>query len=135
QRTGIRLTLDWLTWTFAGTRISLRTLTPQGETFAMTQTAVATEVHQSLDAHIHFTAQVTFNSMFRDLVANGVKLLFAESRYLGVFGNTCRSTNLLGGGKTYSENIGEGNHRMFVIRYIDAGNTGHSFYSNCLLLL
>ncbi|VEB53210.1 Uncharacterised protein [Salmonella enterica subsp. enterica] len=34
----------------------------------MTQTAIATKIHQALDAHADFTAQITFNDKFGNFV-------------------------------------------------------------------
>ena len=44
----------------------------------MTQTAVATEVHQTLDVHVDFATQVTFGGDLRDFVTQLIDLLVAQ---------------------------------------------------------
>src|SRR5690606_38297486 len=50
-----------LSRTLAGTRVGVRTLTTNRQAAAMTQTTVATEVHQTLDVHGHFATQIAFD--------------------------------------------------------------------------
>jgi sporulation-control protein spo0M len=47
--------------TLAGTGIGTRTLATHGQAAAMAETAIATNVHQTLDVHGGFTAQVTLD--------------------------------------------------------------------------
>ena len=48
----------------AGTCVVLGALTTHGETVAVTDATIATDVHQSLDVHLHLAAQVTFYLVF-----------------------------------------------------------------------
>src|SRR5262249_22968260 len=52
---------DRLRGTFARARVGVRALTANRQTFAMTQAAIAAEVHEALDVHRHFAAQVAFD--------------------------------------------------------------------------
>src|SRR3990167_6980275 len=56
--------------TLAGTGIGARALTTHRQTAAMTETPIATNVHQALDVHCGFAAQVTFNGELLDLITN-----------------------------------------------------------------
>ena len=48
------------------------TLTAYGEIATVTQATVAAEIHQALDVHLNFTAQVTFNGVVGvDVFADG----------------------------------------------------------------
>src|SRR3984885_8952380 len=49
---------DRLGGTFARARIGVGTLAADGQTAAMAQTAVATQVHEPLDVHRHLAAQI-----------------------------------------------------------------------------
>ena len=56
----------------AGTSVGVRALTADRQALAMAQTTVATEIHQTLDVHRGFAAQIAFNrdvriNVFADL--------------------------------------------------------------------
>src|SRR4051812_18055297 len=55
---------DALTGSLARTRVRVRALPVDREALTVTETAVATEVHQALDVHLHLTAQVAFDLVF-----------------------------------------------------------------------
>src|ERR1700760_4703710 len=52
---------DRLGRTLAGARLGVRALAMDRKTAAMTQAAIAGEVHQTLDVHRNFTTQVAFD--------------------------------------------------------------------------
>src|SRR5690606_6712485 len=64
--------LRCLARTLAGAGVGAGTLTANRQALAMTQTAIAAEVHQALDAHRYFTAQIAFD----DELAHFVTELF-----------------------------------------------------------
>src|SRR5262245_36467300 len=68
---------DDLGRTLAGTRIGVRTLAADGQRAAMAQTPVAAEVHQALDVHRNFAAQVAFDLV---VAVNG----FADLQHFSV---------------------------------------------------
>jgi hypothetical protein len=65
--------------TLASAGIGTRTLTTHWQTTAMAETTVATDVHQTLDVHRGFTAQVTFNGELLDLLANFFQIAIVRS--------------------------------------------------------
>ena len=50
--------------TLARAGVVLGALTAHGETIAVTNAAIATDVHQSLDVHLHLATEVTFHFVF-----------------------------------------------------------------------
>ena len=92
----------------------------------MTQTAVATEVHQTLDVHVDFAAQVTFGGQLGHLVAQRIDLLFAQFLDLYYRADASGSADALCGGATYTIDVGQRDNSVLVIRNVYACNTGHS---------
>ena len=66
---GLLLVSDSLFTALAGTCVVLRALSADGQTGTMTDTSVATDIHQTLDVHLNFTAKFTFGLV---LVGNDV---------------------------------------------------------------
>jgi hypothetical protein len=54
----------------------------------MTQTTIATKVHQTLDAQGDFTAQITFNDKFTNCFTQRVNLFFRQLTDLNIFSDT-----------------------------------------------
>ncbi len=52
--------------TFARACIGVRTLAANGKALAVAQAAIAAKIHQPLDVHRHFAAQITFDHDSRD---------------------------------------------------------------------
>src|SRR3954464_12077987 len=93
----------------------------------MAQAAVAAEVHQSLDVHRHFAAQVAL-----DLVVAVDR--FADLQHFGV-GELVDATlgrnadlidDLLGELLADAVNVLKRDHNALVGRYVDARDTSHS---------
>jgi hypothetical protein len=82
-----RLLLDRPTWTFASSRIGLGALTTQGQAFAVSQATVATEIHEALDVHVNFAAQVALDRFLGDFVANLIEFFLVEVGNFGLLGN------------------------------------------------
>jgi hypothetical protein len=74
-----RLLLDRFARTLTGTCVGLGTLTANRQATTMTQTTVATKIHQTLDAHGNLTTQVTFNDKFTYLFTQTFDLSFDSS--------------------------------------------------------
>src|SRR5271170_3600940 len=68
--------------TFTGAGVGARALTSQRQTAAVAYASITTEVHQSLDAHRDFPAQVTFDGDLADFTANRVQIGFGQILYL-----------------------------------------------------
>jgi hypothetical protein len=55
---------------FASARIGARTLTAHRQIAAMTHTTVTADLYQTLDVHLNFSAQISFNLEIRDCITN-----------------------------------------------------------------
>ena len=66
------------TRSLAGARIGLGALATDRQPPTMTQAAVATQVHQALDAHVDFATQITLDRMARHGAAQRLDLLFRQ---------------------------------------------------------
>src|SRR5690554_4244421 len=119
------LLADRPTRTFAGARVRLGPLTTQRKTTAMTQTTIATQVHETLDVQRHITTKVTFYGVLANLSTQGVYLFRGEILNLGGRRDAGSSTDLLCTRTANPEDIGQRDRRMLVVRDIDACNTGH----------
>src|SRR5690606_15213567 len=91
----------------------------------MTQTTIATQIHETLDVHVDHAAQVTFSGVLGDLVTQQINLLLATMLDLCAWVNTSGGTDLLCLGLTDTIDIGQRDKSMLVIRDVDACNTGH----------
>jgi hypothetical protein len=67
-----------LTRAFACTSIRAGTLTAHGQPTAMTESAVATNVHQSLDVHGRLTTQIAFNRKLSDLIPDFFQITISQ---------------------------------------------------------
>ena len=89
----------------------------------MAETTVATDVHQALDVHRGFTAQITFDGELSDLVANFFQITVREVLdLLGVLDAT-GFANLASAGTTNAIDGGQANLSMLMRRNIDASDT------------
>jgi hypothetical protein len=106
-------------------RVRLGALATHGQTTAMAETAVATNVHQTLDVHRGFAAQVTLDCKQTDLVTNffqfGVGQLLD---FLGVFDAT-GFANFASARAANTENGCQANFSVFVGRDVNTCNTSH----------
>src|SRR5690606_9095635 len=92
----------------------------------MTQTTIATQIHETLDAPVDHAAQVTFSGVLGDLVTQQINLLLAQILAPGAGLNASGGTDLSCLGLTDTIDIGQRDNRMLVIRDVDACNTGHA---------
>ncbi|AFJ59627.1 hypothetical protein ALP29_100262 [Pseudomonas syringae pv. avii] len=121
-----RLLADRLTRTFTGTRVSLGTLTAYWKTTTMTQTAIATEVHQTLDFHVDFATQVTFSGELRHFATQLFNLLVAQILDLSGWVYPSNCANFLRSSATNTIDVGQRDNSVLVIWNVNACNTGHS---------
>jgi hypothetical protein len=89
------------------------------------QSAIATQIHQSLDIHGDFPAQITFYRELSYLGAQRIHLLFSQVTDLVVLLDSRRGTQALRLRTAHTEDVGQRNYRMFMIWYIDTGYTSH----------
>src|SRR3990167_8202061 len=122
----MRLLADRLTRALAGTRVGLGTLTADRQTTTMTQAAIATQVHQALDFHVHFTTQVTFGIHLGYFATQLLDLLVREifDLYRRINAGSC--TDYLCSSATNTKDVGQRDNSVLVIRNVYACNTGHS---------
>src|SRR5690606_8408373 len=122
----MRLLADRLARTLAGTGVGLGALTANREAATVAQATVATQVHQTLDLHVDFAAQVTLGGELGDFATQQFDLLVAE-----IFDFRCRidtgsCTDVLRSSATDTVDIGQRDNSVLVIRNVNACNTGHS---------
>ena len=100
------LASDCSRWAFARPRIGVCPLTAHRQITAMTQAAVATLVHQTLDVHLGFTTQVTFNGVCGvDVLTNSKNFRIAQLINATSFVNVCAGTGFFGRCEANSGNI------------------------------
>src|SRR3982751_1316112 len=102
-------TPEVLARTLAGASIGTSTLTAHREGFAMTEAAVAAEIHQALDALLHFAARVAFDlDRSVDGVADGLDVGFGQLVDLAALGDVCLLANGPSGGRTDAVDVRKG---------------------------
>src|SRR6266704_1288430 len=124
------LARDRLGRTFARARIGVGTLTAHRQSAAMTQAAIAAEVHQTLDVHAGLASQIAFDQIVAvDHFADLQHFLVAEL----VDPTVIRNLDLLHDvGRILLANamdVLERDQDALVGRDIHAGNTGHGLLS------
>jgi hypothetical protein len=124
------LTSDRAGRALAGARIRVGTLTPNRQALTMTQAAIATKVHQTLNVHRDFTAQVT---LYRIVPINHFadpgqfvfpKLIHALGGFDGAF-----AQNLYRSGRANACDVSQRDQHSLVGRDVNAGDTCHVAYS------
>jgi hypothetical protein len=90
------LVCDCLPLSLTGTGVVLRALSAEGQTQTVTDAALATNVHQSLDVHLDFRAKLTFNADLRDDFADLGDFVVGPILYTLVLGNRGLAENVLG---------------------------------------
>ena len=87
--------MSGLARTFAGTCIGAGTLTAHWQTLTVTHAAVATQIHQTLDVHGQFAAQVAFHDKLRDFVTQLLEFVVVQVLDLLVGRDTGRFADFL----------------------------------------
>src|SRR5690606_18173195 len=121
-----RLLADRLARALAGASVGLGTLTAHRQTTTMTQAAVATQVHQALDLHVDFAAQITFNDELGHFAAQQFDLLVGEILDFCCRIHTGSGADGLRTSATDTIDVGQRDNSVLVIRNVNACNTGHS---------
>jgi hypothetical protein len=101
-------------------------LTPHRQAAPMPQAPVAAYIHQSLDAHGYFTAQIAFYDVLADFSAQRIHLGLIQIPHLAIRGNLDRCANLLGSGRANAIDSLQRDDRVLIDRNVDACNTGHA---------
>src|SRR5436189_4737038 len=111
--------------TLARARVRARALTANRQSLAMTDAAIAAEVHQSLDAHRHLAAQVALDGELADVLAQLVHLRIGQVLDLRVGCDTRCDANRLGARAADAVDRRQRDLRVLMIRNVYACNTGH----------
>jgi hypothetical protein len=119
------LLANGLSWALARPCIGLGTLATQRQTFAVTETSVTTEVHQSLDVHGNLASQITLYIHLGYQRSQLIQFTFRQFTNFGALGNIACLTQFLGLGFTNAKDMGQRNDRMLVIGDVDSGDTRH----------
>src|ERR1700733_15211775 len=126
---------DRLGRTLARARVGMGALTAHRQSAAMTQAAIAAEVHQPLDVHAGLATQVAFDQIVAvDHFANLQHFLIAPLIDAAIFGNLDLLHDLGRILLADSMDVLERDQNALVSRNIHAGNTGHGLLS-CRLSL
>ena len=92
----------------------------------MTQATVAGDIKQTLNVHLHFTAQCTFGfELIVDDVTNSSLLIIIPLIHFFIVADTSLIQDILGGRTSDTEDIGKTDFSSFVFGYIYTGYTGH----------
>ena len=89
----------------------------------MTETAVATDVHETLDVHGQFATQVTFDGDLAHLVPDFFQVGVGQFLDLLIEGNAGGRADLLRGGTADAVNVRQANFSVLVRGNVDASNT------------
>jgi hypothetical protein len=89
--------------------------------------AIAAQVHQALDVHGHFAAQVALDRELRDLGAQRRHFGVGQILDLDAVLDPGRIANAARTAVADAENVGQTDDDMLVHRNVDAGDTRHLF--------
>src|SRR5690606_10998218 len=106
--------------------VGLGTLTTNRQAATVAQATVATQIHQALDLHIHFTTQVAFGIHLGYFATQLFDLLVSQILDFCCRINAGSSTDFLCSGATNTKDVGQRDNSVLVIRNVNACNTGHS---------
>src|SRR5438552_8476670 len=124
---------DCTAWPLLGTGIGVRPLTTNRKSTAVTDTAVASDVHQALDVHRDLGAQRTLDAnilLDRLTQTVGVRVVQVANSLLGV--HSGRFQNPTGGRAPNAEDVGEADLDLLLAREIHASDTRHCQPCFCL---
>src|SRR5882757_5300498 len=121
---------DRLGRTLARTRVGMGALTAHRQSAAMTQAAIAAEVHQTLDVYAGVTPQVAFDHIVAvDHLTNLQHFLIAQLRDPTVIGNLDLLQDFGRILLADAVDVLERDQHALVGRNVHAGNTGHGLLS------
>src|SRR5690606_26516516 len=118
--------------TLAGAGIGPGALAAKRKAATVTKAAVAGQVHQTLDGHADFTAEV---ALYRELADFGAQALDVRLRKVADLRgriHACGIADLLRTGTANAVDALQPNPDVFLGRQVDTCNTRHARISNCL---
>src|SRR5687767_1708458 len=113
--------------TLAGAGIRAGALAANRQAAAMTEAAVAAEVHQSLDVDRHLATQVAFDRQTADFLADLFQIGVGQVLDLPVERDTARLADLLRGRAADAVDRGQADLGVLVGRNVDTSNACHVF--------
>jgi hypothetical protein len=115
------LRTDLTAGTFASTRVGVRTLAADRQALAMTEAAVAADLHQALDVLPDLTAEVTFYLQVAvDELAEPHNLFFGKVADAGIGVDPGLPEDLLARGEPDSKYVGQSDLDALLAREVDA---------------
>jgi hypothetical protein len=121
----VSLLPDRLARSLTGAGIGASALSAQREPTTMAQTAIAAQVHQTLDADTDFAAQIAFDHVFSHFGAQALDFGFGQVTNLGAGFDPGVLADLLGPGPANAENALEAHPDVFLDGKIDTRNARH----------
>jgi hypothetical protein len=116
---------DSLTWALTSTGVGSGTLPPDRQATAMPNSPITTEIHQSLDAHRHFTTKISLHAKLANFFAQPIHFCIGKILDLRRTFYFCGITYLL---RTCTADSIDGRQRdlgVLLVWNIDACDTGH----------
>src|SRR5688572_25422771 len=102
-------------FTFPGTAVGFCTLATYWQTFTMTEAAIAGDIKQTLDAHLHFRTKLTFYfQLFRNCITNSIQVIIIPFMYFLVGINFILTKNVLSGRRSDTIYIGKTDFTSFA---------------------
>src|SRR4051794_15630060 len=121
---------DRLGRSLARARVGMGALTAHRQSAAMTQAAIAAEIHQTLDVHAGLATQVAFDQIVAvDHFADLQHFLIAQLRHAAIIGNLDLLQDVGRILLADAMDVLERDQDALVGRNIHAGNTGHGLLS------
>src|SRR3979490_686073 len=112
----------------ARARVGMRALAAHRQSAAMTQAAIAAEIHQTLDVHAGLASQVAFDHIVAvDYFTDLQNFLIAQLRDATIVGNLDLLQDVGCIPLADAMDVLERDQHALVGRNIHAGNTGHGF--------
>src|SRR5690606_24072020 len=112
--------------TLTCTSIGASALTTPRQAATMTQAAIAAQIHQPLDVHGHFTAQIALHRETADFVTQTLQFRIGHILDLGAGCDAGGSADFLRTHVADAKDGSQGNNGVLVVRYVYPCNTGHS---------
>src|SRR5579884_563483 len=113
-----------------GPRIGPRPLPSNRKSAAMAKTSVTTDIHQTLDAHRDFAAEISFHPQAAlDRLTKPDHLIFFQILHAGVRIDVCLFQKFLRGSPADPIDVGETDLDSFLSRQINACNSSHEISS------
>src|SRR5205814_673406 len=115
----------------AGPCVCMGALTPHRQPLAVTQSAVAAEIHQPLDVHRDLPPEITLDGVFAvDRLADAQHLVIGHLVHAPLDRNADPSTDLESLGPPDAVDVGQPDRDPLLIRNVDASNPRHSRFSS-----